>query len=76
MHVKTSVSIPQDLLADMDRQVARFGSRSALVAAAVRALLDAIERRERDERDRATLDRLADRLNEEAADALAYQAEA
>lgn len=74
MHVKTSVSLPEELLANIDRRAPQFGSRSALVAVAVRTLLDAIERQERDEQDRAILDRLADRLNVEAEDALTYQA--
>lgn len=73
MHVKTSISLPEELVADMDRSVHRFGSRSALVATAVKSLLDEIEREERDARDRVILNDLADRLNEEAADALVYQ---
>lgn len=75
MKVKTSISLSQDVLVDVDRRADRFGSRSELIEAALRMFLDALARQERDARDRAILDQNAERLNREAADALAWQAD-
>jgi metal-responsive CopG/Arc/MetJ family transcriptional regulator len=75
MKVKTSVSLSKDLLGEIDRWTPSYGSRSELVETALRTFLKSLARAERDERDLTILDRAADRLNTEAADTLAYQAE-
>jgi metal-responsive CopG/Arc/MetJ family transcriptional regulator len=71
MRVKTSVTLPGDLLAKIDLVDA---NRSAFVERAARAYLGALERTRRNERDLQILNKNADELNAEAADALAYQA--
>jgi metal-responsive CopG/Arc/MetJ family transcriptional regulator len=70
MRVKTSITLPQELLARLDQV---DSNRSALLERAANAYLAAIERGTRDRRDREIIDRNAERLNEEALDALTYQ---
>lgn len=70
MRVKTSVTLPQELLARLDLVDT---NRSALLERAANAYLAAIEREARDRNDRDIIDRNAGRLNEEALDALSYQ---
>ena len=71
MRVKTSVTLPSELLAKIDRVDA---NRSAFFERAARAYLSALERSRRDERDLKILNANAGRLNAEAEDALTYQA--
>ncbi|HXT97847.1 MAG TPA: ribbon-helix-helix domain-containing protein [Polyangia bacterium] len=73
MRVKTSVTLPADLLRSLDRAGGGQGNRSRLIEQAVRELLDARARAERDAREIALINKHADRLNEEAADVLEYQ---
>lgn len=70
MRVKTSITLPQELLGRLDR-VDR--NRSALLERAAEAYLKEIAQRERDRRDIAIIDKNAKRLNREAADVLEYQ---
>jgi metal-responsive CopG/Arc/MetJ family transcriptional regulator len=70
MRVKTSITLPRELLARLDR-VDR--NRSALLERAAEAYLRDLARQERDRRDIAIINRNAERLNREAADVLEYQ---
>jgi metal-responsive CopG/Arc/MetJ family transcriptional regulator len=70
MRVKTSVSLPKDLLIRIDRA---DRNRSAFVEKAARAYLASLERTRRDARDLEILNTNAERLNAEAADVLTYQ---
>jgi metal-responsive CopG/Arc/MetJ family transcriptional regulator len=70
MRVKTSVTLPQELLSKMD---AIDPNRSAFIEKATRAYLSAIEKRRRDARDLQIINANARRLNKEAADVLKYQ---
>ena len=70
MRVKTSITLPQDLLIHLD---AVDKNRSALLERAARAYLAQIERQQRDQRDQQIINRHADRLNREALDTLEYQ---
>ena len=73
MKVKTSITLSEDVLAELDR-IAGPGSRSALIE---RVLRGWVRRRELDEeqaRDRRLLDDCAAELNAEATDVLEYQA--
>jgi len=70
VRVKTSVTLPEDLLRDIDRH---DPNRSAFLEKASRAYLVRLERAKRDAADLAILDREAERLNAEAADVLDYQ---
>ena len=70
MRVKTSVTLPKDLLTKIDR-VER--NRSAFVEKAARAYLSSLERARRDARDLEIINSNAEALNAEATDALGYQ---
>lgn len=70
MKVKTSITLPEDLLAKLDR-VDR--NRSALLERAALAYLALLEREERDRKDIEIINRNAERLNREAIDILEYQ---
>jgi metal-responsive CopG/Arc/MetJ family transcriptional regulator len=70
MRVKTSVSLPEELLT----RIARVEpNRSAFIEKATRVYLAAMERAERDARDLAIINANADYLNAEAADVLEDQ---
>jgi metal-responsive CopG/Arc/MetJ family transcriptional regulator len=70
VRVKTSITLPSELLGRLDRI---DKNRSALLERAARAYLARLESEERDRRDIEIIDRNADRLNREAADTLEYQ---
>ena len=70
MRVKTSVTLPSELLGQLDRV---DKNRSALLERAARAYLAQLERDKRDARDIEIINRNADRLNREAMDTLEYQ---
>ncbi len=70
MRVKTSITLPSELLGRLDRV---DKNRSALLERAARAYLARLESEERDRRDIEIIDRNAERLNREAADTLEYQ---
>lgn len=75
MKVKTSITLSQELLSTIDRLVETSGSRSAFIEKAVRAYLAQTAREEQDRRELQAINRNAARLNEEALDTLAFQAE-
>ena len=70
MRVKTSVTLPADLIARLDLI---DSNRSAVLERAARAFLALQERQSRDIRDMEIIARNPDTLNREAADALAFQ---
>lgn len=70
MRVKTSITLPKDLLGRLDR-VDR--NRSAVLERAALAYLSRLEKELRDRKDIEIIERNADRLNSEALDTLAYQ---
>ena len=70
MRVKTSITLPQELLASIDRV---NSNRSAFVELAARAYLAQIEKERRDAKDRQIIEKNVDRLNAEAMDVLEYQ---
>ena len=70
MRVKTSITLPADLLGQLDRL---DKNRSALIERAARAYLAHLASEERDRRDLEIINRNADRLNREAMDSLEYQ---
>ncbi len=75
MKVKTSITLSEELLREMDKLVGQYGNRSAIIEQAIRAFLAAGVRRARDARDLEILNRRADALNAEAEDVLHYQVE-
>jgi metal-responsive CopG/Arc/MetJ family transcriptional regulator len=70
VRVRTSITLPSELLGRLDRI---DKNRSALLERAARAYLARLENEERGRRDIEIIDRNADRLNREAADTLEYQ---
>lgn len=73
MKEKTSITLSENLLREVDR-LAADESRSAFIERALRLYVDRLARAERDANDLKRLNLAADRLNEEAAEVLEYQA--
>lgn len=70
MRVKTSITLPRDLLDSIDRE---DRNRSAFIERASRAYLAHLAKAEREALDVRIINRNADRLNSEAQDVLEYQ---
>ena len=70
MRVKTSITLPQELLRRLDRVEK---NRSALLERAALAYLAQLDRQARDRKDIEIIDRNAARLNREAIETLEYQ---
>ena len=68
--MKTSITLPKDLLARLDRV---DKNRSALLERAAVTYLAHLERQVRDQKDIGIINRHAGRLNREAAEVLEYQ---
>ena len=75
MKIKTSITLSENLVKDVDELAEQYGSRSAVVEHAVREFIAATARRARDARDIEILNRRADAFNAEAQDVLSYQVE-
>ena len=75
MKIKTSVTLSEELLQQIDALLSQYGTRSALIEQAVRDFLTAQAKRRRDAQDLEILNRRAETLNAEAADVLSYQVE-
>ncbi|MCI0422055.1 MAG: ribbon-helix-helix domain-containing protein [Acidobacteria bacterium] len=74
MRVKTSVTLPEELLQSIDRHSSPFDkNRSAFIETAVRALIVQMEREQKNARDLEIINRQAARLNREAKDVLSFQ---
>jgi len=70
VRVKTSITLPSELISQLDRV---DKNRSALLERAARAYLARLESDQRDRRDLEIINRNAERLNREAMDTLEYQ---
>jgi metal-responsive CopG/Arc/MetJ family transcriptional regulator len=70
VRVKTSVTLPKQLLIRLDRV---DKNRSAILERAAVAYLARLEREARDKKDIDIIERNAERLNREAMDTLTYQ---
>jgi metal-responsive CopG/Arc/MetJ family transcriptional regulator len=73
MKVKTSITLSQQVLHQIDMHSHDFRSRSAFMEHAARSLLASLARTKAERRDLEIINRNADRLNAEAEDVLAYQ---
>jgi len=73
MKIKTSVTLSDSLLAQIDRHAGRGANRSEFIETAVRSYIAALVRRKQNLRDLAIINRRAARLNREARDVLDYQ---
>ena len=74
MKEKTSITLSQDVLAKVDRQIGSGASRSAFIELVLRDYFRQRDRRQMHERDLRLINKAADRLNLEAAEVLEYQA--
>ncbi|PWT99418.1 MAG: hypothetical protein C5B51_27190 [Terriglobia bacterium] len=70
VRVKTSITLPAELLNRLDRVEK---NRSAVLERAARAYLAGIEKEARERKDIEIIERNADRLNREALETLEYQ---
>ena len=70
VRVKTSITLPSDLLKTIDQT---DSNRSAFIERAARAYLARLRKAQREAKDVAIINANADRLNQEAMDVLDYQ---
>jgi metal-responsive CopG/Arc/MetJ family transcriptional regulator len=70
VRIKTSITLPEDLLKFINRT---DPNRSAFIERASRAYLARLEKAKREAKDIQIINANADRLNEEAMDVLEYQ---
>ena len=73
MKVKTSITLSNDLLSEIDRRSGKFRSRSEFLETAARDFLQQLDRTELEQRDLSIINRRAEALNVEAEDVLSYQ---
>ncbi|MDO8671741.1 MAG: ribbon-helix-helix domain-containing protein [Dehalococcoidia bacterium] len=73
MKVKTSVTLSEDILRAIDEQSAPERNRSEFIENVLRKYIAQTIRDRQNAKDLETINRLADRLNDEAADVLSYQ---
>ena len=73
--IKTSVTLSEELIQQIDALSSQYGTRSALIEQAVRDFLAVQAQRTRDAQDLEILNRRAEALNVEAKDVLSYQVE-
>jgi metal-responsive CopG/Arc/MetJ family transcriptional regulator len=73
MKIKTSITLSESIMQEIDKLSSRYGNRSALIERAIRDFLSAEAKRRRDREDEEILNRLSDELNKEAGDVLSYQ---
>jgi len=73
MKVKTSITLSDGLLKELESYEGGAESRSTLIEQAVREFLQNHAKKAREEKDLKILNAKADSLNEEAEDVLSYQ---
>ena len=73
MKIKTSITLSEEIIREIDELSSQYGNRSLLIEQAIRAFLAAEAKRKRDIQDIEILNRRADALNKEAKDVLSYQ---
>jgi metal-responsive CopG/Arc/MetJ family transcriptional regulator len=74
MKLKTSLTLSEDLVAELDRLAGPNISRSSFIEQILRAFVDARLQGQRHAREVAAINRHAAKLNIEMRDALAFQA--
>jgi RNA polymerase-interacting CarD/CdnL/TRCF family regulator len=74
MKTKTSITLSAPILVKIDKRIGKRGSRSAYIEKVLSDHFRDSARHALQVRDRELIDAAADRLNEEAADVLRYQA--
>ena len=74
MKIKTSITLSQELVNEIDEYSDQFKNRSAFLETAARYFITQLRRAEQDAQDVEIINQWADELNEEVMDALNYQA--
>ncbi|RKX75987.1 MAG: hypothetical protein DRP87_13175 [Spirochaetes bacterium] len=75
MKVKTSVTLSEELLEEIDRNIEGSTNRSLFIERAVRSYLKQKQREQREKSDIEILNVHAQKLNREADEVLSYQVE-
>ena len=73
MKVKTSITLSDYILEELDSNPDISGNRSEFIEKAVKIYLDILRRSRRNKKDLAILNKSADYFNKEAQDVLSYQ---
>jgi metal-responsive CopG/Arc/MetJ family transcriptional regulator len=73
MKIKTSVTLSEDILQDLERVAGKGLSRSAIIERALRDYISRRAKKLRDAADLQILNKNFKRLNREASDVLTYQ---
>jgi len=76
MKVKTSITLPKDLVAQIDELAEGAANRSAFIESAVATYIELLRRSKRDRDDLRILNDHAEKLNREMREFLRYQVEA
>ena len=75
MKIKTSITLSEELLKEVDRYLGESGNRSAFFEEAIQGYLAQKAHQLREAKDLEILNQQADSLNREAKDVLSYQVE-
>lgn len=75
MKIKTSITLSEEVLLEIDQISGESRNRSAFIEIAIRDFLKKRAKKIRDDRDLEILNRNSKRLNREAEDVLSYQVE-
>ena len=73
MKIKTSITLSDDLLTKIDRNLGNFKNRSNFLENAAKNYLSQLSRSENDRRDREIIDRKSATMNKEAEAVLDFQ---
>ena len=73
MRIKTSITLSEELLKEMDQLLGKSGNRSAFVEEALRDYMARKTHQMQEAKDFEILNRHATKLNKEASDVLSYQ---
>ncbi|MBI5044125.1 MAG: ribbon-helix-helix protein, CopG family [Nitrospirae bacterium] len=73
MKVKTSITLPEELIKSIDTLFGGHENRSEFIEKAVRDFIERQTQKRRDLEDLSILNKKADKLNKEAEDVLSYQ---
>ena len=75
MKIKTSITLSEEVLREIDQISGESRNRSAFIEIAIRDFLKKRAKKIRDDRDLEILNKNSKRLNREAEDVLSYQVE-
>jgi len=75
MKIKTSITLSEEVLLEIDQISGQSRNRSAFIEIAIRDFLKKRAKKIRDDRDLEILNKNSKRLNREAEDVLSYQVE-